>query len=206
LWYLDYVCPLSASAIAVVQQSRMATLEHAMPCLSFTSSSLPLLQCNDPSFSLWLCVFINNFMTPAIFLCDYSAGCVVLYTGQGKFHGITTHTLDYVVNQANVTAKNLRHVSDYLAAAKNTGVESVFLPPSVQNDIDSIQKKINSSGTTLSSTTQDNSEGIQNVLDSMWVKALKTSSGAWLVLEFFITALIFLLCIAGDWPSLSSLL
>jgi hypothetical protein len=43
-------------------------------------------------------------------------------------------------------------------------------------------------------------------LDSMWVKALKTSSGAWLVLEFFITALIFLLCIAGDWPSLSSLL
>ncbi|KAG6740942.1 hypothetical protein POTOM_056413 [Populus tomentosa] len=95
------------------------------------------------------------------------AGCVVLYTGQGKFHSITTHTLEYVVNQANVTAKNLRHVSDYLAAAKNTGVESVFLPPSVQNDIDSIQKKIKSSGTTLSSTTQDNSEGIQNVLDSM---------------------------------------
>ena len=144
----------------------MAILEHAMPCLSFPSSSLPLLQCNDPSFSFWLCVLINNFVKPSMLLCNYSAGCVVLYTSQGKFHSITTHTLEYVVNQANVTAKNLRHVSDYLAAAKNTGVESVFLPPSVKNDIDSIQKKINSSGTALSSTTQDNSKGIQDVLDS----------------------------------------
>lgn len=192
---MDSVCPLSASAIAVVEENLMAILEHAMLCLLSPSFSLPLLQCNNPSFSLGLYLhaffMINNFMTPSMLLCNYSAGCGVLYAGQGKFHNSTTRTLEYVVNQADVTAENLRNVSDYLAAAKNAGVLSVFLPTSVRNDIDSIQTKINSSGATLSSTTQKNSEGIQDVLDTMSVKALKTSSGSCLVLEFFITAFTF---------------
>ncbi|KAL5547702.1 hypothetical protein UlMin_002933 [Ulmus minor] len=94
-------------------------------------------------------------------------GCIVLYTGQGKFHNSTTNTLDYVVHQADITVENLRNVSDYLSAAKRIGVDSVSLPARVQNSIDEIQTKINSSASTLSSTTEKNSKDIQNGLDSM---------------------------------------
>lgn len=97
----------------------------------------------------------------------FRVGCIVLYLGQGKFHGSTTNTLDYVVSQADVTVENLRNVSDYLAAAKRIGVEAVFLPTEVQNSIDRIQTKINSSATTLSDKTEENSKEIQDGLDSM---------------------------------------
>lgn len=96
------------------------------------------------------------------------AGCVVLYTGQGKFHGSTTDTLDYVVDQADLTAENLRNVSDYLAAAKKIGVDAVFLPTDVQKNIDDIITKINTSAATLSNKTGENSEKLQDGLDGMW--------------------------------------
>ncbi|XVE71554.1 hypothetical protein DITRI_Ditri10aG0160500 [Diplodiscus trichospermus] len=94
-------------------------------------------------------------------------GCVVLYTGQGKFHDSTTKTLDYAVSKADVTAENLRNVSDYLSAAKKISVDAVFLSPDVQKSIDDIEKKINSSATTLSSQTSKNKDKIQRGLDSM---------------------------------------
>lgn len=68
---------------------------------------------------------------------------------------------------ADDTVENLRNVSDYLAAAKRIGVNSVSLPADVQKNIDDIQTKINSSATTLSDTVDDNSDDIKNVLDIM---------------------------------------
>ncbi|KAF9625667.1 hypothetical protein IFM89_025228 [Coptis chinensis] len=62
--------------------------------------------------------------------------CIVLYTGQGKFHGSTGDTLEYIVKQSNVTVDNLRNVSDYLSAAKSVGVVRFFLGPDVQTSID----------------------------------------------------------------------
>lgn len=94
-------------------------------------------------------------------------GCIVLYTGQGKFHGSTIDALDYIVKQANTTAETLRNVSNYLDSAKRIGVDSVFLPSSVQTNIENVKTKINSSAATLSSQTSDNSENIQDVLDAV---------------------------------------
>ncbi|XP_027363083.1 uncharacterized protein LOC113870805 [Abrus precatorius] len=94
-------------------------------------------------------------------------GCILLYTAQGKFHGSTTNTLEYVVSQADFTAENLRNVSDYLDAAKKIGVDAVFLPSDVQSNIDEVQTKINSSAVELSSKTKDNSEKIKEGLDGM---------------------------------------
>ncbi|CAN1290180.1 hypothetical protein LINPERPRIM_LOCUS20586 [Linum perenne] len=51
-------------------------------------------------------IFLIFFTVAAI------AGCVVLYTGQGKFNGITSDTLDYVVSQADVTAESLKFPND----------------------------------------------------------------------------------------------
>lgn len=96
-----------------------------------------------------------------------SAGCVVLYTGQAKFHHSTTKTLKYVVNQANTTAEKLRNLSEDLASAKKIAVAQIFLPVKVQSDIDEIQTKLNSSSYALSDRTEDNKEDIQRVLDTV---------------------------------------
>lgn len=96
-----------------------------------------------------------------------SVGCVVLYTGQGRFHSSTTNTLEYVVNQADFTVEKLRNISDYLGAAKQLGVDQVFLPSNVQTDIDQIETMINSSASTLADRTMENSDDIHDLLDSV---------------------------------------
>lgn len=101
-------------------------------------------------------------------MCNYArGGCVVLYIGQGKFHSSTSDTLDYVVNQADFIAENLRNVSDYLDAAKKIGVDAVFLPSDVQKNIDDVKTKIGTAAATLSNKTEENSKNIQTGLDGM---------------------------------------
>ncbi|KAM1938664.1 hypothetical protein ACFX13_026618 [Malus domestica] len=94
-------------------------------------------------------------------------GCIVLYTGQGKFHSSTTKTLDYVVSQADKTVGSLRNLSGYLGAAKRVGVDSVFLPSDVQSNIDNIRTKLDSASSTLDDKSEKNSKSIQDVLDSV---------------------------------------
>lgn len=77
--------------------------------------------------------------------------------------------MEYVVSQADLTAQKLRDVSDYFAAAKQTGVDQVFLPSDVQTDIDQIEIKINSSASILDDKTVHNSNDIKDLLDSMYV-------------------------------------
>lgn len=95
----------------------------------------------------------------------FSVGCVVLYTGQAKFHHSTNKTLKYVVRQADTTAEKLRNLSDDLASAKKIAVAQVFLPVQVQSDIDEIQTKLNTSSYDLSEKTEDNQDKIEHVLD-----------------------------------------
>ncbi|XP_052210633.1 uncharacterized protein LOC127813623 [Diospyros lotus] len=102
-----------------------------------------------------------------LFTLSAIVGCIVLYTGQGKFHNSTTKTLNYVVSQSDTTVEKLRNVSGYLAAAKDVGVVRVFLPSNVQGDIDRIETKINSSATTLHVKTEDNSRKIHNLLEAV---------------------------------------
>ena len=75
--------------------------------------------------------------------------------------------MEYVVNQSDTTVEKLRNVSEYLAAAKQVGVDQVFLPSNVQTDIDRIESKINSSASTLAVRTADNSGDIKYLLDSV---------------------------------------
>lgn len=100
-------------------------------------------------------------------LSCFSVGCIVLYTGQGKFHGSTTDTLDYVVKQANLTVDNLKNFSKDLAAAKSIGVDQVFMPADVKARIDSIETRLNGSANDLAARTEDNSQRIQDLLDSV---------------------------------------
>ncbi|KAH9715508.1 Plasma membrane fusion protein [Citrus sinensis] len=96
-----------------------------------------------------------------------NVGSIVLYIGQEKFHNSTKNTLKYVVNQADATVNELRTASNCLSAAKTTGVDQIFLPPSVQHNIDRVDKKINGSATTLEKETHDNSDKIRKALDAV---------------------------------------
>uniref|UniRef100_A0A0E0K6E0 Uncharacterized protein n=1 Tax=Oryza punctata TaxID=4537 RepID=A0A0E0K6E0_ORYPU len=98
-----------------------------------------------------------------------SAGCVMLYDGQGKFHKSTTTTLNFVVSQANFTVENLNNLSDSLSAAKKIDIGRSFLPNDVQNQINDIQGKLNSSATELATRTTDNSDKIQKLLNQVLV-------------------------------------
>ncbi|KAL4579331.1 hypothetical protein LXL04_015473 [Taraxacum kok-saghyz] len=110
-------------------------------------------------------------------------GCVVLYTGQGKFHHSTDETLSYIVKQADMTAEKLRNLSDDLESAKKVGVAQVFLPVQVQEDIDEIQIKLNTSSYALSEKTEDNKDKIHHVLNTVML-VLVILSAVMLLLTF----------------------
>ncbi|XWS11741.1 hypothetical protein CRYUN_Cryun37aG0026100 [Craigia yunnanensis] len=117
-------------------------------------------------------------------------GCIVLYVGQGKFQTSTKDTLEYVVEQADVTVDKLRNVSDYLQAAKQIVVNQITLLPNIQANMERVDKKINDSAKTLERETEENSEKIHDVLDSIIVNlpckrlALIIIAAAMLLLAF----------------------
>ncbi|XP_004501360.1 uncharacterized protein [Cicer arietinum] len=131
-------------------------------------------------------------------------GCAVLYIGQGSFHRSTTATLQYVVYQADSAVDKLRNVSDYLAQAKLVGIDRVFLPTNVQTDIDDAETDINASVATISDKTKENSDNIQDLLDSVRL-ALIIIAAVMLVLTFLgflfsifgMQLLVYILVIAG---------
>ncbi|KAL0342144.1 UNVERIFIED_CONTAM: hypothetical protein Scaly_1877000 [Sesamum calycinum] len=94
-------------------------------------------------------------------------GSVILYTGQEKFHDSTKSTLDYVLGQADSTVSNLKNVSNYLTAAKKVGVDQVFLPQDVQNNIDKVNNMIVSASDALESATNQNKDDIFRYLDAV---------------------------------------
>ncbi|KAH9310909.1 hypothetical protein KI387_025944, partial [Taxus chinensis] len=104
-----------------------------------------------------------------IFTCIGIVGSILLYVGQDKFHRNISHTLDYVVDQSEFTVQNLRNVSQYLALAKTTGVDQIFLPVSEQQKIDDLNRKLKTEANSLESKTYDNSHNIENVLDAVRV-------------------------------------
>ncbi|KAH0989514.1 hypothetical protein GBA52_000997 [Prunus armeniaca] len=131
-------------------------------------------------------------------------GCVVLYIGQKRFHGSTTNTLEYVVHQADITVEQLKNASDYLAAAKQLGVDQVFLPSNIQTDIDEIGGKLNSSASTLAERTQENADDMRDFLDSVTL-ALIIIAAIMLLLTFLgflfsifgMQSLVYILVITG---------
>ncbi|KAL6584871.1 hypothetical protein OROMI_004160 [Orobanche minor] len=123
--------------------------------------------CRRRRFGYSRFAYALSLMLLSLFTIAVIVGCVVLYTGQGKFHNSTTSTLNFVLRQADSTVDNLRNVSDYLKAAKNVGVDQFFLPREVQNKIDSVNSMILSATNTLDSATKNNKDDIFRYLDAV---------------------------------------
>ncbi|OWM69598.1 hypothetical protein CDL15_Pgr014059 [Punica granatum] len=118
-----------------------------------------------------------------LFTIAVLTGSIVLHTGQGMFHGSTESTMKYVVKQADDTARKLRNVSDDLNAAKGIEMDQMFLPSQVQNNIDSVTKKVNASASTLQSETEHNSHKIRHALNVLRI-VLITIAAVMLLLAF----------------------
>ncbi|KAM5564409.1 hypothetical protein ABKV19_018813 [Rosa sericea] len=139
--------------------------------------------CQRQGYGYSRTAYVLSLIFLVLFSITTMIGCVVLYTGQKKFHDSSTSTLEYVVNQADMTVGQLRNASDYLAAAKQLGVDQVYLPANIQTDIDQIGGKLNSSANTLAQQTTENSDDIRDLLDSVRL-ALIIIAAIMLVLTF----------------------
>ncbi|KAI3820589.1 hypothetical protein L1987_08137 [Smallanthus sonchifolius] len=105
--------------------------------------------------------FLSLFTIAAI------VGCVILYTGQGKFHNSTRDTLDFVVRQSKDTVYNLNNVLDILATSKGIGVDQVSLPSSMKNNIDRVDEMVSKAARSLDFETRKNEKDIKDVLNSV---------------------------------------
>ncbi|XP_062217276.1 uncharacterized protein LOC133917390 [Phragmites australis] len=120
-----------------------------------------------------------------------AVGCAVLYDGQGRFHGSTTATVDYVVRQSGDTVANLTSFSGFLETAKTTGVGPVTLPANVKGRIDDVVLKVSAASDELAARTTSNAAKIRAALETAR-KVLVVAAAAMLILVFL--GLVFSLC------------
>ncbi|KAB1205660.1 hypothetical protein CJ030_MR7G017832 [Morella rubra] len=108
-------------------------------------------------------------------------GCILLSVGQDGFHGEVLQTLKYVVNQSDYTVETLRNVTQYLSLAKTISVAQVFLPSDVMDDIDKLNRDLNTAADTLNEKMGENSVKIKKVFNAVH-SALITVAAVMLVL------------------------
>ena len=77
----------------------------------------------------------------------------MLYDGQGRFHGSTAATVDYVVRQSGDTVANLQRFTGFLETAKAAGVGPVALPDDVKGRIDDVVRKVGAASDELAART-----------------------------------------------------
>ncbi|EMS62272.1 hypothetical protein TRIUR3_12591 [Triticum urartu] len=144
---------------------------------------------------VWFAVF-----GAALFLAGI--GCAVLYDGQGRFHGSTAATVDYVVKQSGDTVDNLRAFSGFLEAAKAAGVGAVSLPDDLKGRIDGVVRRVSSASDELAARTASNSAKIRDALDTVR-KILIVLAAGMLILAF--AGLGEQHCVLGVWIGVAGL-
>jgi hypothetical protein len=93
----------------------------------------------------------------------------VLYDGQGRFHGTTGATVEYVVRQSSDTVSNLRGFTGFLQTAKAAGVGPLTLPVDVKGRIDDVVRKVSAASDELAARTSSNAARIRAVLETVYV-------------------------------------
>ncbi|KAJ1273117.1 hypothetical protein BS78_06G256000 [Paspalum vaginatum] len=136
------------------------------------------------------CYFTSLALLILLTLATIS-GCLILHSGSDLFHGSTIRTIDYVVGQGNLTVDNLRNFAGSLAAAKNITIDQIFLPADVQQKIDVVEDKLNSSANEFSTRALENSRKIKKVVNHMEHEMMATAAliGGLAVLGFMFSIL-----------------
>lgn len=139
--------------------------------------------CPSRSTSYSRAGLVISFALLLLFTAAAVVGCAVLYDGQGRFHGSTSATVDYVVKQSGDTVDNLRTFTGYLVAAKAAGVGPVSLPDELKGRIDDVVRKVGSASDVLAARTASNSAKIRDALDTIR-KILIVLAAGMLILAF----------------------
>ncbi|KAI4977936.1 hypothetical protein ZWY2020_014490 [Hordeum vulgare] len=147
--------------------------------------------CPSRSTSYSRAALVVSLLLLLAFTAAAAIGCAVLYDGQGRFHGSTAATVDYVVKQSGDTVDNLRTFSEFLEAAKAAGVGPVSLPDDVKGRIDDVVRKVGSASDELAARTASNSAKIRDALDTIR-KILIVLAAGMLILAF--AGLVFSAC------------
>ncbi|XP_040376278.1 uncharacterized protein LOC102704951 [Oryza brachyantha] len=101
------------------------------------------------------------------FTAAAAIGCAVLYDGQGRFHGSTTATVDYVAGQSGDAVASLRGFASSMESAKAVGVGPVSLPANVKGRIDGVVRKVSSAADELAARTASNAAKIRAALETI---------------------------------------
>ncbi|KAM7266933.1 hypothetical protein ACFE04_009099 [Oxalis oulophora] len=149
--------------------------------------------CRKESYGYSQTCYTISLFSLILFTIATLVGCILLYTGQGKFHSSTTNVLDYVTNQAQNITNTLRNISEYLESAKGVGVNSLSLAPDAQNTIAAVSEKVNYAATTLESVTANNKVKIKNGLDHFGLSLIIVSA------VMLILAILGFLCSVLGW-------
>ncbi|CAN6216169.1 unnamed protein product [Urochloa humidicola] len=128
-------------------------------------------------------VFALSLVLLIIFSAAAVIGCAVLYHGQGKLHGSTTATLDYVVRQADAAATTMRDFAGLLETAKGAGGGVAQLPPDAVRAIDDVARRVDAASDELAARTASNSRRIRTALNTIR-KVLIGVAAVMLVLVF----------------------
>ncbi|RZB81392.1 uncharacterized protein LOC114375758 [Glycine soja] len=144
---------------------------------------------------------LHHLSLTLLILCTIAAigGCAVLYSGQGKFRESTSNTLDYVVNQAQIIAENLRNVTSYFDSAKQL-VNGIPLPLDLGSNIDDVKVKVTTAADSLSKKAKENSRMIHKVIDG--VRLALVTVAAVMIFVAFLGLLFSLLALPGPVYSL----
>uniref|UniRef100_A0A0E0LDY9 Uncharacterized protein n=1 Tax=Oryza punctata TaxID=4537 RepID=A0A0E0LDY9_ORYPU len=94
----------------------------------------------------------------------FAASLVLLL---GKFHGSTTATLRFVVNQSDGAVASLRGFTGFLETAKAAAVEKVTLPADLQGKVDDVVRRVDASADELAARTTTNSRKIRTALETI---------------------------------------
>uniref|UniRef100_J3MG88 Uncharacterized protein n=1 Tax=Oryza brachyantha TaxID=4533 RepID=J3MG88_ORYBR len=136
-------------------------------------------------------VFAASLVLLLLFTAAAIIGCVVLYDGQGKFHGSTTATLRFVVNQSDGAVASLRGFTGFIETAKAAAVEKVSLPADLQGKVDDVVRRVDASADELAARTTSNSRKIRTALETIR-KILIAVAAVMLAMAFL--GLVFSLC------------
>ncbi|KAG4977196.1 hypothetical protein JHK82_036491 [Glycine max] len=111
----------------------------------------------------------------------------------------TSNTLDYVVNQAQIIAENLRNVTSYFDSAKQL-VNGIPLPLDLGSNIDDVKVKVTTAADSLSKKAKENSRMIHKVIDG--VRLALVTVAAVMIFVAFLGLLFSLLALPGPVYSL----
>uniref|UniRef100_A0ACD5YP39 Uncharacterized protein n=1 Tax=Avena sativa TaxID=4498 RepID=A0ACD5YP39_AVESA len=139
--------------------------------------------CPSRSTSYSRAALVISLLLLLVFTAAAAVGCALLYDGQGRFHGSTSGTVDYVVRQSGDTVDNLRTFTGFLEAAKAAGVGPLTLPDDLKGRIDDVVRKVGSASDELAARTASNSAKIRDALDTIR-KILIVLAAAMLTLAF----------------------